>query len=151
MVSMKENYKYKQNDVVHFKLGNISGYAKVVGCATIPIPFIGRMYIVEPIDSTEIPNETYPFTTITVSENSITIVKPEKKYFNILTYGNYKNAVCEEKDCDCMFTRECANHSTAGQFREEGGMSPDIRLQNNKLQCTKSDTGRNDGFVVLKY
>ncbi len=53
--------------------------------------------------------------------------------------------ICD--DDDCPHNRECANHSSAGDFRTEGGMSPDIKKFNGQLCCTKQDTGIQHGFV----
>jgi len=35
---------------------------------------------------------------------------------------------CEDKECP--YNRECANHATAGDFRSEGGFSPEFRIDN---------------------
>lgn len=41
-------------------------------------------------------------------------------------------------DCletDCPFKETCANHTTAGDFRSEGGFTPEIFEENNVVFC----------------
>lgn len=35
----------------------------------------------------------------------------------------------------CNYTRTCANHRTAGDFRSEDGFTPRLRLVNNEVVC----------------
>lgn len=53
-----------------------------------------------------------------------------------------------DKECyeSCPLSRECANHTTAGDFRSEDGMTPDLKW-NGQWLCTKEDTERNNGVA----
>ncbi len=45
-------------------------------------------------------------------------------------------------DCEspnCMFKRTCANHTSAGEFRNDGGFSPKLVFENNNLHCNTAD------------
>jgi len=69
-------FNFAQNDIVAFTVGDLKGYGKIVGCSTIELPVLGRMYIVEVITSTQpLPSDTYPFTTIAVPEIHLDKVK----------------------------------------------------------------------------
>jgi tellurite resistance-related uncharacterized protein len=35
----------------------------------------------------------------------------------------------------CPFRRECANHTTAGDFRSEGGVTPRLSILNGQIGC----------------
>jgi hypothetical protein len=39
----------------------------------------------------------------------------------------------------CAYTRTCANHVTAGDYRSEGGFSPEIRQEDDKFFCDTAD------------
>lgn len=66
---MKNEYKYKDGQVVKFDNGAIAGHGKIVGASTIGQAGIGVNYIVEVEKSTvELPNETYPFKVISMFE-----------------------------------------------------------------------------------
>ena len=47
--------------------------------------------------------------------------------------GGYIN--CLEDECNCSLTRDCANHTTAGDFRTEDGGSPAIKFSGKELVC----------------
>lgn len=40
---------------------------------------------------------------------------------------------CKEESC--LFKQGCANHTSAGDFRSEGGFTPEIILKDDKLYC----------------
>lgn len=50
---------------------------------------------------------------------------------------NQIDVACYSKDCP--FKKECANHISAGDFREEGGFMPKIRKENNEYFCDTYD------------
>lgn len=51
-------------------------------------------------------------------------IKVEPKLYNVL--------FCIE---DCPWDRVCANHTTAGDFRTEGGVRPLLSLKNGEVFC----------------
>lgn len=56
---------------------------------------------------------------------------------------------CQEPDSSCPYTRDCANHRTAGDFRTEGGWSPDLQYFFGDWLCSKkliSDDGEHIRF-----
>ena len=66
---MSQEFNYKQNELVNFDMGVLSGRGKVVGCSTTPQFLIGATYIVEVHECTPpLPNDAYPFDTIVVPE-----------------------------------------------------------------------------------
>lgn len=57
----------------------------------------------------------------------------------------FSGNVCE--DNACAFTKECANHHSAGDFRCEDGARPNIKLGvNNTLTCDRTIT---DGIGAI--
>lgn len=54
---------------------------------------------------------------------------------------------CQERDTSCMFTRDCANHCSAGDFRTEGGMTPDLRKTDKGWECSKDPLDEGYGAV----
>lgn len=44
-----------------------------------------------------------------------------------------KTLICQTKDC--LFNRECANHETAGDFRSEGGFTPQVTRCCDGFKC----------------
>lgn len=59
-------------------------------------------------------------------------------------FGQY--IACKE---ECPHSKECANHDTAGDFRSEDGMTPNITLDDNdELQCDKNAL-QGHGAVLL--
>jgi hypothetical protein len=56
---------------------------------------------------------------------------PKKRVPNSQRYP----AVCKIPVGECPYSRECANHATAGDFRTENGMSPLIELRDTELYC----------------
>jgi len=71
-------FKYKHMDLVNVNLGpnSISGIGRIKGVATTEMPVVGHIYIVDMIafdNENVIPNETYPFDTISVPENHLSI------------------------------------------------------------------------------
>ena len=47
---------------------------------------------------------------------------------------------CQESEC--LFRKECANHETAGEYRVEGGFSPEL-VVNTHMQVFCSTKDRN--------
>lgn len=59
-----------------------------------------------------------------------------------------RSVVCDIEDC--MFSRECAQHNSAGMYRDESGITPPLKLLNDYVCCTKQpDVEREDGMLVL--
>lgn len=56
---------------------------------------------------------------------------------------------CQEQDCP--FNRECANHCTAGDFRTEDGLVPDIRKINDKYCCDRNPQPSFLGAVLSDF
>ena len=46
--------------------------------------------------------------------------------------------ICEDTTCDVW--QRCAQHGSAGQFREESGFTPDLALTRGGWACTKQET-----------
>lgn len=44
---------------------------------------------------------------------------------------------CTEEHC--KFNRTCANHESAGDFRSEGGFTPEIIIENDKIFCRTTE------------
>lgn len=44
-------------------------------------------------------------------------------------------------DCNenCPFSRSCANHTTAGDYRTEGGFTPEVALIDGDIYCATHD------------
>ncbi len=45
----------------------------------------------------------------------------------------YKAIICLE--IDCPYKKECANHTSAGDFRSEEGFKPEIYINNGDVVC----------------
>lgn len=54
--------------------------------------------------------------------------------------------ICRE--AECPLSRECANHESAGDYRCEDGMTPDIVFIDNHFLCRKMDTHYNRGALI---
>lgn len=68
---MKPTFNYKQNDKISFDTGvaGLSGKGIVVGCATEGAAVIGKTYMIKITESNyPIPNDQYPFDTISIFE-----------------------------------------------------------------------------------
>ena len=69
-----DEYRFRQNEFVKFSimdgLNPIKCEGEVVGCATIPMPVLGRNYIVK-VTSGPVPNSQYPFDTIVIAESGL--------------------------------------------------------------------------------
>lgn len=51
----------------------------------------------------------------------------------------YRGVNCLETGC--LFRKTCANHASAGDFRSEGGFSPELHLRRGEVYCdTVEDT-----------
>lgn len=62
-------YNFKKDQCVTVEYSEIRGIGRVVGCATTPLPVIGRMYMVQMVKSNvPFPNDEYPFDVISVPE-----------------------------------------------------------------------------------
>lgn len=72
---MSTQYRFEQDEFVRFKAGPISGIGQIEGIAAIPVPELGGMWIVRPVSfdncAISIPNETYPFDTLTVFDRDL--------------------------------------------------------------------------------
>lgn len=69
-------YKFKNNEPVIFDNGVIRGHGVVLGVATTEHAVIGSIYIVEVFESNvELPNETYPYTVIPMTECHMQSIK----------------------------------------------------------------------------
>ncbi len=72
---MNPEYKFKDDEYVSFDNGVIFGKGHIVGASDTGHPIIGITYMVETIAkdcSVKLPNDTYPFQTIPMSEHFIT-------------------------------------------------------------------------------
>lgn len=54
---------------------------------------------------------------------------------------------CHAKNC--MYARECAQHTTAGDFRSEDGMTPDIINIDGHISCNKKEIDKSGGMVYI--
>ena len=61
--------KFKQDQRVHFEMGNIVGDGKIVGLISNEAPILGHRYIVEP--DQPINNEIYPYTHFAIYQNQL--------------------------------------------------------------------------------
>jgi hypothetical protein len=64
--------------------------------------------------------------------------------FEILPSG-YINCL----EADCMLSRECANHTTAGDFRTDDGGTPIIKIVGKQILCKRAFSRRHSGSVKL--
>lgn len=55
--------------------------------------------------------------------------------------------ICE--DDTCGFTTKCAQHGSAGQYREESGFTPDLSLTRGGWVCTKQETDRSGMLIWM--
>jgi hypothetical protein len=55
--------------------------------------------------------------------------------------------LCKAPDAQCVSTRECANHETAGDFRTEDGLTPDLRQVGGAWECSGNPRDH-DGAVL---
>jgi len=53
------------------------------------------------------------------------------------------------KSEDCPHKRDCANHDTAGDYRTEDGMRPDLRQVGDHWECSQAFEAENFGAVLL--
>ena len=65
---MTREFKFKDQEVVTYTLGQISGVGKVLGYATVELPVIGAMVIIEDLSKNVLPSEDYPFRVFTCPE-----------------------------------------------------------------------------------
>lgn len=64
----------------------------------------------------------------------------------IQVYNNIGFECCAQ-DTQCCYTRNCTNHSSAGDFRMDHGMQPLITMvdvQNKVLICQTKDSAQRD-------
>lgn len=52
---------------------------------------------------------------------------------------------------DCIFKHECANHVTAGDFRTEDGLVPDISLVEGVYHCSRDPVCTMRGAVLSDF
>lgn len=50
---------------------------------------------------------------------------------------------------ECPLDRECANHTTAGDFRSEDGFTPNLKKVNGVWMCSQKETKKR-GFLHWK-
>lgn len=132
---------YPQGTAVSFNDGVIKGKGKICGVATAGA---GKFYIVE-LDKQGKDGYTHHL----VYETYIKL-KPQPKRFPIpvKVWPDGGGIMCEADDC--QQERECANHCTAGDFRSEDGMTPDLALISNNWHCTKKDSKQRNGALIFK-
>ena len=51
-------------------------------------------------------------------------------------------------DKECPHRKDCANHATAGDFRTEGGDSPDLVETDSGWQCSQQPTQTGSGAIL---
>lgn len=74
--------------------------------------------------------------------------KPKHKVEVALIGINKHFPECQEQYLDCRFTRDCANHRTAGDFRTEDGLTPDLsKDSNNNWMCSKCPEYNNGAIL----
>lgn len=74
--------KYKQGERIYFDMGNgVSGFATICGCASDPIPPLGRQWIIQ-IEPGVLNAEIYPYSHIVIFE---IMIKPAPE--NLLVTG----------------------------------------------------------------
>lgn len=65
-------YNFAEKDLVAFDFSGVSGYGSIVGVATTDVPILGCYYMIKVnVSNRELPNDTYPFTTISMPEIGI--------------------------------------------------------------------------------
>lgn len=73
------NYTLKQGDKVSFYIQSteksLEGTGTIVGCATQPLPIMGSMWIVQVDPNGPVPNDEYPFNTISLPEVHLTLLR----------------------------------------------------------------------------
>ena len=52
---------------------------------------------------------------------------------NVEPKGKYKAVICLEENY--RWRKVCANHYTAGDFRSEDGVTPNLSLRNSEVYC----------------
>jgi len=69
-------FSYQLGKIVTFDLGTFAGTGTIAGISQTKIPYVGDIYIIQVMRVTkgeEIPNDTYPFTHITVPEINLQV------------------------------------------------------------------------------
>lgn len=59
--------------------------------------------------------------------------------------NDYPSTVCRVEVCP--YRRSCANHISAGEYREEGGISPRLSVVGHEIHCSTCDIPSNDESV----
>lgn len=68
---MDNDFKFEQDEIVSFNIGNMVGVGKIKGVATY-FPLTGHQYIIEVMPNVSmIPNKEYPFTHFVCWESGI--------------------------------------------------------------------------------
>jgi len=49
----------------------------------------------------------------------------------------------------CYHQKQCSQHTTADGYRSEGGMTPDLKVIQGYVCCSKIDTEIDDGCLKL--
>lgn len=83
-------YNYAEKDHVAFSFNTIEGYGQIVGVATSEVPILGCYYMVKVLTSNQnLPNDTYPFTTISMPEIGLAKLHLDRRVFKIDDVGTY--------------------------------------------------------------
>jgi hypothetical protein len=70
----------------------------------------------------------------------------------VTVYSQYP--ACE--DVHCLFRKQCANHTTAGDFRSEDGLTPDLKeIENGEWWCSQNPCDQGailiDGSLITPF
>ncbi len=63
------------------------------------------------------------------------------------TYGFFSAVICLE---ECQYEKTCANHTSAGDFRTEGGVTPKLSLSGGKIYCSTKNCPRKSDIYWQK-
>lgn len=67
-----------------------------------------------------------------------------------------KGTLPECEDNRCPLRTKCANHSSAGEFRMEDGLTPELKLIGNNWECSQKSISNHgaiftDGTTMQQY
>ena len=54
------------------------------------------------------------------------------------------------KSLDCPYRKDCANHTSAGDYRFEEGLKPDLRKIDGEWSCSMSPYQHLSGAVLIE-
>lgn len=102
-------------------------------------------------------HETYrlpnPFKT-DAKENNVIVSDNEITYNGFNEVINKKIVICEARDDQCSFTSKCTNHTSAGDFRYEHGLTPAIYgldEERKVLKCLLAEKGNTSDKDIYHY